>query len=231
MRFGVILQSWSLLTEHVQNLLGGAGQTMLDLLLAMVVLIVGWLLAAIAASIVLWLLRTVRFNDVVRRVFGEGPPFLHEPARVAAWVAQWTLIVLAVMLAADVLGFELSHSVANRLRDVLPRVVAATIVLAIGVAIAMFLGGLARRVFAGVGLKGSRVRGQAVTIVLTCFAVLLSLEQLGLAAQFIIALGLTGVAAVGLGAALAFGLGCRDLARDFVVEYLRSLDEERPPRP
>src|ERR687887_558380 len=175
MRFGVILQSWSVLGEHVQNLLGGAGQTMLDLLLAVVVLVVGWILAVIAASVVLWLLRSVRFNDVIRRVFGEGPPFLHEPARVAAWVAQWTIIVLAVMLAA-------------------------TIVLAIGVAIAMFLGGVARRVFAGVGLKGSRVRGQAVTIVLTCFAVLLSLEQLGLAAQFIIALGLTGVAAVGLGA-------------------------------
>ena len=57
MRFGVILQSWSLLAEHVQNLLGGAGQTMLDLLLAVTVLVVGWLLAAIAASIVLWLLR------------------------------------------------------------------------------------------------------------------------------------------------------------------------------
>src|SRR5438876_716520 len=50
MRFGVILQSWSLLTEHVQNLLGGAGQTMLDLLLAVVVLIVGWILAALARA-------------------------------------------------------------------------------------------------------------------------------------------------------------------------------------
>jgi hypothetical protein len=34
-----------------------------------------------------------------------------------------------------------------------------------------------------------------------------------------------------LGLALAFGLGCRDLARDFVVEYLRSLDRDEPPRP
>ena len=39
------------------------------------------------------------------------------------------------------------------------------------------------------------------------------------------------LAAVGLALGLAFGLGCRDLARDFVVEYLRSMDEQGPQRP
>jgi len=43
-------------------------------------------------------------------------------------------------------------------------------------------------------------------------------------------LAIVAVAAVGLALGLAFGLGCRELARDFVVEYLRSLDEEGPER-
>jgi len=60
--------------------------------------------------------------------------------------------------------------------------------------------------------------------------VLGALEQLGLAAQFIMALSVTAMAVAGLAAALAFGLGCRDLARDFVVEYLRSLEDETPGR-
>jgi len=61
--------------------------------------------------------------------------------------------------------------------------------------------------------------------VLSGFAVLLSLEQLGLAAQLILAIGVAATGAIGLAIALAFGLGCRDLARDFVVEYLSSLEE------
>jgi hypothetical protein len=55
---------------------------------------------------------------------------------------------------------------------------------------------------------------------------MLALEQLGMAAQLLIGIGLILAAAVALAAGLAFGLGCRELARDFLVEYLRSVDEE-----
>src|SRR5262249_34896201 len=122
--------------------------------------------------------------------------------------------------------------VVDRLVDALPRVVTATILLAIGLVLAWVLGASTRRLFESAGLRGSRLRGQVVTAILTGFAVLLALEQLGFAAQFVMALGVTAVAAVGLAVGLAFGMGCRDLARDFVVEYLRSLDEDsRQQRP
>ena len=108
MRFMVILQSWDLLVERIRTLLGGASQAILDLLLALVVVMAGWLLALVVAQLALLLLRTLRFNEGVRGLLGEGtPPPRHEPSRVAAQVVQGTMIVLAVMLAADVLGFEL----------------------------------------------------------------------------------------------------------------------------
>ena len=138
---------------------------------------------------------------------------------------------VTAMAAADVLGLDLTVSVGDRLRDVLPRVAAATIELVIGILLAMMLGAVTRRVFETARVRGSRVRGQIVTVVLSAFAVLLALEQLGLAAAFIMALGITAMAAVGLAGALAFGLGCRDLARDFIVEYLRSSGDDLPRRP
>jgi hypothetical protein len=95
----------------------------------------------------------------------------------------------------------------------------------------MVFGNVTQRFFETAGMRGGRLRGQAVTVVLTAFAVLIALDQLGFAAQFVMAIGLIAVGAVALAAALAFGLGCRDLARDFVVEYLRSLDERGPQRP
>jgi hypothetical protein len=227
----VILQSATLdrLFVRVRELLEGSGTAILEFVLALVVILIGIMLATLVGKVVLLLLRAVRFNDGMRRVIGPGA-LRHEPAAIAAWTAHWTMIALAVMLAADVLGFNLTNSVGDRLRDILPRVVSASIVMAVGVALAVLLGSVARSAFAGAGFSGSRLRGQVVTVVLTGFAVLLALEQLGLAAQFIIALGLTVIAAIGLAVGLAFGLGCRDLARDFVVEYLRALDEEGPPQ-
>jgi hypothetical protein len=90
---------------------------------------------------------------------------------------------------------------------------------------------MTRRLFESAGMRGARLRAQAVTVILIAFTALLALEQLGFAAQFIMALGITVVAGAGLAIALAFGLGCRELARDFVVEYLRSIETEGPRRP
>jgi hypothetical protein len=219
---------WYRTTSRLAN----AGDLAVELLLAAVILALGWILARAARAATHWLLRRLRFNEAVRHL--GGPPLgapSFEPASLASWAVYWSVLLFAVLVAGDALGLEVTVSVAERLREVLPRVVSATLEMVVGVAIAMGLGAVTRRIFETAGAKGSRVRGQIVTFVLSGFAILLGLEQLGLAAQFIVALGLTVGAAVGLGVALAFGLGCRELARDFIVEYLRSLDEApRPPR-
>jgi hypothetical protein len=225
----MILQSntWDLLVERVRGLLGAAGQTLTDWLLALLVVLIGWIVARLFEVITLHLLRVLRFNQGIRGVLGlSGAPLTHEPAAIASWAVRWIVIIVTVLLALDVLGLNLTSGVADRLVDALPRVVTATILFAIGLVFAWVLGAATRRLFEGAGLRGSRLRGQVVTAILTAFAVLLALEQLGFAAQFVMALGVTVVAAIGLAVGLAFGMGCRDLARDFVVEYLRSLDEE-----
>jgi len=224
----VILQSqtWSLLVERVRGLLSVAGQTVTDWLLAFLVVLIGWIIARVLEVVSLHLLRALRFNQGVRGVLGAtGAPLSHEPAAFASWAVRWTVVVVTVLLALDVLGLNLTSGVSDRLVDTLPRVVTATIMLAAGLVLAWILGGAAHRLFEGAGLRGARLRGQVVTAILSGFAVLLALEQLGFAAQFVMALGITAVGAAALAVGLAFGLGCRDLARDFVVEYLRSLDE------
>ena len=228
----VLLQFTSLddLGQRVVTLLSSAGLWALDALVALLIAFLGWAIARLIAYGVRALLHALRFNDGMRRLLGDVP-LRYEPTALVAWAVQWTIVLLTVMLCADVLGFDLTRSVSERLADIMPRVIAATIVLVVGIALAMVLGAFTRRLFESAGFRGAAIRGRVVTITLSGFAVLLALEQLGLAAQLIVALGVTGVAAAGLAFALAFGLGCRDLARDFVVEMLRSLEDESPQRP
>lgn len=230
----VILQSqtWDLLVERVRGLLSITGQVVVDWLLALLVVMIGWLLARLLETFTLHLLRALRFNQGVRGLLGPRVPEPgHEPAAFASWAVRWTVVVVTVLLALDVLGLNVTSGVSDRLVETLPRVVTATLMLAAGLVLAWVMGGVTRRLFEGAGLRGNRARGQVVTAILSAFAVLLALEQLGFAAQFVMALGVTAVAAAGIAVGLAFGLGCRDLARDFVVEYLRSLDDEKGERP
>jgi hypothetical protein len=228
MTIAVVMQSgvWQETVDRLASQGIAAERGALMLVIALAVGLLGWGIATLAANATRALLRAVRFNDAVRRLAGHLTP--HEPASMAAWAVYWALVVTGVVLAFDTLGFELSLAVGERLRDVLPRVLASALLLVAGVLAAMALGALTRRFFDSAGLRGGRLRGQLVTATFTLFAALLALEQLGFAAQFVMAVGVVAVAALGLAAGLAFGLGCRDLARDFVVEYLRSIDEERP---
>ncbi len=212
---------------RLQEVASGVGAVSLQILVVTLLLVTGWMLARLAFLIVRWVLERARFDDAVLKTLGT-PRWRSGamPSGVLAWIAQGFVFLFAVLVAGDVAGLELSTSVAQRFAEVLPRVIAATVELVVGLALALFVGALTRRLFETTGVgAGARWRGQVVTFVLSGFAVLLSLEQLGLAAQLILAIGVAATGAIGLAIALAFGLGCRDLARDFVVEYLSSLEE------
>lgn len=233
MRTPIVLQAqpWTDLASRLGALGESASQAAVVLAVALVALVVGWALATLLAAIVRGALRALRFDDAMRRVLGAKATARHRPSDVAGWAAYWLSVTCAVLVAFELLGYGLAASVASRLGEVLPRIVTSALLFAAGALVALLVGGVTRRFLESADIRAAKFQGQVVTAVLTGFAALLALEQLGFAAQFVMALGIIAVAAAGLGLALAFGLGCRELARDFLVEYLRSLDEEGPKRP
>jgi hypothetical protein len=203
----------------------------LDVAFALVVMLVGWAIASVLSMSVRWLLRRLRFDAAARWLLGSRAVAAHEPASVAAWAINWVIMATAAVLALDALGLRIGAAVAGHLGEVLPRIVTSGVLFVVGSLIALLVGAITRRFLESAGLRAARPYGQVVGAVLTGFAALVALEQLGFAAQFVMALGLVAAGAAGLGLALAFGLGCRDLARDFLVEYLRSLERDDPERP
>ena len=233
MRILFVLQAtaWTDLVDRIRELGSGAERGGLSLAAAALVLAAGWAVAALLSRVARALLRALRFNDGVRGLLGAQTASRHEPAGIAAWGIYWIVLVVAGLLALDMLGFDLSTSVATRLSEVVPRIITSGLLFAVGALVALLFGSVTQRFLESAGAAAPRLRAQIVTLVVTGFAMLIALEQLGFAAQFVMIIAIVGVAAIGLALALAFGLGCRDLVRDFVVEYLRSLDEEGPQRP
>jgi hypothetical protein len=223
-------QAWDTLVSRVTGLGSAIEHGAFAVLLALVVLLVAWALATIAAWLTRVIVRVARLDRALSRVFGASPAG-HEPSTFASWLAYWAVLALGAMLALDTLGLDLSGSVGARLDEVVPRIVSAGAIFAAGLLVAMLIGGLTRRLFDTAGMRGARVRALIVSAVIIGFSALIALDQLGFAAQFVMAIGVIAAATVGLAAGLAFGLGCRDLARDFVIEYLRSQDAEGPRHP
>jgi len=193
------------------------------------VFLLGWILATLLSRLVQSLFSLIGVDASYARLRQQGglAPEL-SPSRFAGYIMFWAIILAAILVSLRVVGMDLAPSITARLQDVVPRVLTSALVLLLGVPIAMAAGRIIGTLLAQTGVRLGRLRSQMLVSVLVAFMVLLALEQLGLAAQLVMAIGIATVGAVGLALALAFGLGCRDLARDLVVEYLRAADNEAP---
>jgi hypothetical protein len=191
----------------------------------------GWLLATLLSRAAQFVLARTGVDASAQLLAAPGEPRRPElyPSRIVGFALFWTIFLSAVIVALRVVGLDLAPSIAARMQDVVPRVLTSAIVLILGIPLAIAASRILNALLAPSGLRPNRIRSQAVTALLIGFVVLIALEQLGLAAQLVIAIGITVVAAAGLALALAFGLGCRDLARDLIIEYLRASEEGSHP--
>jgi hypothetical protein len=215
------------LQDTVISVVGG----IILVLVAGLIAFVGWLLATFIGRAAQFLLAHMGVDASSERL-APGQirrPELY-PSRLVGYALFWTMFLSAIIVALRVVGLDLAPSIAQRLQDVVPRVLTSAVVLILGIPLALAGSRVVNALLAPSGLRPNRIRSQAVAALLIGFVVLVALEQLGLAAQLVMAIGITVVAAAGLALALAFGIGCRDLARDLIVEYLRASDEGTHPR-
>lgn len=229
-----ILQAslWEHATATGERTLEFARRAGVIVLVAAALIVAAWLTAALAAAAARALLRLVRFDEGVQRLLGEPGAVRLQPSRAVTAAVRGSVWLLAALFGAELLGLKLASSVGARLEEVVPRIITSALLLGMGALLALTLGAALRHLLDRAGVRAARFQGQVATLTLMVFSMLLALDQLGFAAQFVMALGVIAVGAAGLGLALAFGLGCRELARDFLVEYLRALEdsEPRPPR-
>ncbi len=214
---------------QLQATLTSVSEGLILFLISVGVFLLGWILATLLSRLVQALFSLIGVDSSYARLRQQGgvAPEL-SPSRFAGYIIFWAIILAAVLVSLRVAGMDLAPSITARLQDVVPRVLTSALVLLLGVPIAMAAGRIISTLLAQTGVRLGRLRSQMLVSVLVAFMVLLALEQLGLAAQLVMAIGIATVGAVGLALALAFGLGCRDLARDLVVEYLRAADGEAP---
>ena len=220
------------LGDQLIETLTAVGHGLVVLVIAAIIAFLGWGIALLLARATRAVLPFLGVDAPMKRLAEErGIPEELLPSRLAGYGVFWCVLVAATLLAFRALGIDLVPSIASRLEDVVPRVLTSALVLVLGIPLALAASRVLNAILLPTGLRPGRFRSQAVVAILVGFTVLLALEQLGLAAQLVLAVGVTAVASAGLTLALAVGLGCRDLARDMIIEYLRgTAGEDRKER-
>jgi hypothetical protein len=197
-----------------------------------VVLIIGWIIAALLARGVEALLHAVRFNDLARRSgfanFVNQMGVKDDSAGVIASVVKWFVRLIALVVAFDTLGLPAVSNVLNQLLLWLPNLVVALVVLVIGGLAANALSRLVRGAAAEGGLGNPDTLATVAKVGVWGFTIIVAINQLGIATTLINTLLVGVVGALALAFGLAFGLGGRDRAAQMLERAGRNIEQAGP---
>lgn len=197
-----------------------------------IILVAGWLIASLLARGVAALLHAIKFNDLARRSgfaeFVQKMGVKTDSAGVIASVTKWFVRLIALVVAFDMLGLPAVSQVLRELLLWLPNLVVALVVLVIGGLAATALSNLVRGATAQAGLSNVNTLATIAKVAVWAFAIIVAVNQLGIATVLINTLLIGIVGALALATGLAFGLGGREKAAQLLGRVGRRVETARP---
>jgi hypothetical protein len=200
-----------------------------QLVAALVVFLIGWLVAVLLGKLAWHIIKIVKLDRGleaigVKKVWERSGYKMNSPFFFYELV-KWFFIVVFLMAATDILGLT---QVTEFLRTVvfyLPNVIVAALVLLIGVLVARFLEGLVRGSVKAAELSSANFLGSLTKWAVLIFSLLVALNQLRVADEIIriVVIGVVAAGAIALG--LSFGLGGKAHAEDFISKMRQHVRE------
>ena len=200
--------------------------------LALVVLLAGFLIAKAARFALEKGLRAVNLHIVTQRSGMDGllrkAGSAGDTVDLFGVVVYWTVILAALIVAANSLGLSAVTDLLGRIMVFVPRLVVALLMLAFGSYFARFVGNAVAGYCAAADVRGAPALGRLARNVVLAFVFMLAIDQLDLGSTLIRDAFLIVLAGVVFALALAFGLGAREWAQARIEEWWPALPPGMP---
>lgn len=189
-------------------------------LTAIVLLILGWLIARTVQRLVVRLLRLARLEAAAEQT-GVDDFLVRGGVRftvvtLIGEIFYWGLLLIFAVAVFNLIGLTMSPESVARLTSYVPNVMAALVVLIFGSLGARLIRGLVVAYLGNVGVKGSDRIGVLVQAALVAFVVLLALQQLRIDVKLLASAFQLAFGGICLALAIAFGLGGRNWAESIL---------------
>ena len=198
--------------------------TLAPRIVAMVaVLVIGYVIARMVARVITLLSEKVGLQVAAERS-GLAESMAHTnvgrnvPAIVGT-IVFWLLMCVFIMAAFNILGLQSVTDAMGTVVNYIPRLLAATVVVVVGLLAASFLRGLVATSADRVGLPYAEHLANASYYVLAILTLIAVCDQLGLRFDLLQNLILIASAGMAIGFGLAFGLGGRDVMAGILAGY------------
>ena len=197
---------------------------------AVIIFVVGLLIAKLIKMMVVKLLRLVRFDSAAEKTgvkdFLEKGNITRTSSEIVGGLIYWFVMILAIIASLDAMGLPIVSDILNDIFLYIPNVVAAIIVLVLGFLLGSLLSAVVRTAASNAGLATPEGMGKTALYAVVFFSVSVALIQLGIGEEIVASAFTIAFGAAALALALAFGLGGKEVAADYLK---RMLEENKKP--
>ncbi|MCK9213204.1 MAG: hypothetical protein WA012_16410 [Rhodoferax sp.] len=225
------MENFSIYLEPARAFLVQIGSFLPRLLIALVVVIGGWLLAKVARFAFTKALRAINFNVLTERAGLDG--FLRQggmagdTTSIFGLLLYWLVVLTAVLIAFNGLGLTYITDLLGRVVWFVPNVFVALLVLAFGSYFARFVGDTVVTYCRNIKLQDAALLGKLAQYAIMVFVVLIALDQIKVGGDIVRQSFLVILTGIVFALALAFGLGGRDWAADRIQHWWPRVKNEK----
>lgn len=217
----MLVETWSqALAGSFQGLASGVIAYVPNLVIAIILFVVGWVVGDAVGLWVAKLMRAVKVDRVLEKldihVLLQRAGYRLDSGLFLGTLVKWFIILGFLVAALDVLQLQQINVFLREVLVYVPRVIIATLILIIAAVVADVLQKIVVASAKAATVSSAELFGGITKWLIWLFAFVMALEQLGLIGPFL-QIFMTGiVATITIALGLSFGLGGKEAATSFI---------------
>lgn len=217
---GPLLELWHTILAFLPNVIGAA-----------IIFVIGMIIAVVLQRVVKQIIGFLHIDDVAQKMelqsqFERAGIQLHIGS-LLGWIVKWFFIIVSLIAATDILGWK---EVTDYLKQVvlfIPNVIIAVIILLAGILLANFVQNVVRSAVEAAHLMSASFLSGLSKWAILIFSFMAALVQLQIAPDLIRVLFTGLVFMLALAGGLAFGLGGKEHASQFLNRLKKDISSEK----
>lgn len=208
-----MINTWGqVLSDSFKNLWAGVIMFIPNLVIAIVILLIGWAIGALVAKGIAHFMKMIQFDEALKRAgvgdVVEKSGLKLNSGRFLGSLVKYFIIVAFLVASFDVLGLnQVTAFLQQIVVGYLPQLIIAVLILLVSAVVGDVLSRVVAASARTAGIHQANLLGVVSKWAVWVFAILVALSQMGIAGAFIQTLFTGFVVAVSLALGLSFGLG------------------------
>ena len=226
----MFIENWGdVFTRSLQEIWYGVVSFVPNLIIALIIFAIGWVLAALIEKLVESLFKALKvdaalksagFEEVVKR---SGHNL--NSGFFVGMLVKWFVVVVFLTAAFDVLGLDEVNDFLRQVVNYLPHVIVAVLILMVAIVVANAMQRLVIASAHAGHIRSAELLGRVTKWSIWIFALLTALITLGIAPALIQMILTAVFAGAALALGLAFGLGGKDAAQKWIEKTTSNVIE------